>query len=106
MQTWDEYHTKTLTLGIVSGPVEGIIILCLVYAFTAYQGGASFWQQSMLPTIGVPQSILPDFLYNLSFTEWYMLQGGFVLVLNTVQSYVTRPHLLFLQRPNQYLPVP
>merc|ERR1711977_316825 len=54
VQTWDEYHTKTLTLGLISGPVEGIIIMVMVYAFTAIKGGASFWQQSMLATMGVP----------------------------------------------------
>ncbi len=44
VQTWDEYHTHTLTLGVVSGPVEGIITLCIVYAMTAYMGGGSFWE--------------------------------------------------------------
>ncbi|KAL8685712.1 MAG: hypothetical protein Q9224_005706, partial [Gallowayella concinna] len=39
VQTWDEYYTQTLTLGIISGPVEGILTLCIVYAFTAIKGG-------------------------------------------------------------------
>ncbi|KAK3695484.1 CDP-alcohol phosphatidyltransferase-domain-containing protein [Podospora appendiculata] len=94
VQTWDEYHTKTLTLGIVSGPVEGILILVGVYAMTGYMGGAHFWQQSMLSTIGVPQTLsltgtalsIPSWLYNLSFTEWYLVQGTIVLVYNTVES--------------------
>ncbi|CAG8971284.1 hypothetical protein HYALB_00001451 [Hymenoscyphus albidus] len=88
VQTWDEYHTKTLTLGIVSGPVEGIVILTLVYAFTGFMGGGSFWQQSMLQTLGVPHfAFIPDIIYNLAFNEWYLLQGGSVLVFNTIQSY-------------------
>lgn len=86
VQTWDEYHTKTLTLGIVNGPVEGILILVMVYAFTGYMGGASFWQRSMLETLGVSQSLVPNALYNLSFTEWYLVQGAVVLVYNTVES--------------------
>jgi len=87
VQTWDEYHTKTLTLGLVSGPVEGIIILVCVYAFTAYKGGASFWQQSALATLGVPNySFIPDSVYTLAFNEWWIFQGGAVLVFNTVQS--------------------
>lgn len=50
-------------------------------------GGAHFWQQSMLRTLGVPSSsIVPAALYELSFTEWYMVQGTIVLVLNTVES--------------------
>ncbi|KAK4452855.1 putative coatomer subunit gamma-2 protein [Podospora aff. communis PSN243] len=92
VQTWDEYHTKTLTLGIVNGPVEGILILVGVYALTGYKGGAHFWQQSMLATFGLPQTMfggavtIPSFLYDLSFTEWYMVQGSIVLVLNTLES--------------------
>ncbi|KAK3363644.1 CDP-alcohol phosphatidyltransferase-domain-containing protein [Lasiosphaeria hispida] len=95
VQTWDEYHTKTLTLGIVNGPVEGILVLVGVYAMTGYMGGAHFWQQSLLATFGLPQTLtlasnlsftIPDFFYNLSFTEWYMVQGTVVLVQNTVES--------------------
>lgn len=88
VQTWEEYHTKTLTLGIVNGPVEGILILCLVYAFTGYKGGASFWQQPMLPTLGLSSTstFLPDYIYNLSFTQWYLVQGAFVVVFNTTES--------------------
>jgi len=90
VQTWDEYHTKTLTLGIVNGPVEGILTVVAVFALTGYFGGASFWNQGMLATIGVPEALggltIPSFLYNLSFTEWYMVQGTVVLVYNTVES--------------------
>ncbi|KAG9240163.1 sn-1,2-diacylglycerol cholinephosphotransferas-like protein [Calycina marina] len=87
VQTWDEYHTKTLTLGIISGPVEGILIMVCVYAVTAVNGGASFWSQSMFHTVGIPHlAIIPDQVYELAFNEWFMIQGGFVLVLNTFQS--------------------
>lgn len=87
VQTWDEYHTKTLTLGIVNGPVEGILLLASVYALTGYLGGAHVWQRSMLATLGIPRSIgIPDMLYELSFTEWYMVQGAIVIVINTVET--------------------
>lgn len=87
VQTWDEYHTKTLTLGIVNGPVEGVLILVGVYALTGYMGGASFWQQSMLATFGIPGTWgIPEWIYELNFTQWYMVQGTVVLVLNTVWS--------------------
>jgi ethanolaminephosphotransferase len=85
VQTWDEYHTKTLTLGIVSGPVEGIATMCLMYAFTAYVGGGSFWQQSMFQTIGVPKlGFIPDVVYETIFTEWWMVYGSIVLAYNTI----------------------
>ncbi|KAG7291580.1 hypothetical protein NEMBOFW57_001599 [Staphylotrichum longicolle] len=92
VQTWDEYHTKTLTLGIINGPVEGILTVAAVYALTGFLGGASFWSQGMLQTVGIPQAlpggfvVIPSFVYNLSFTDWYMVQGTVVLVYNTVES--------------------
>ncbi|KAF2503120.1 sn-1,2-diacylglycerol cholinephosphotransferas-like protein [Lophium mytilinum] len=87
VQTWDEYHTHTLTLGVISGPVEGLLILCTVYGFTAFVGGGSFWQQSLFETVGIPHlSIIPDYIYNLAWDEWYMVQGGSVLVFNTISS--------------------
>lgn len=86
IQTWDEYYTQTLILGIVSGPVEGILTLCVVYAVTAVKGGGSFWQQSMLQTIGLSKhSAMPELIYDMPWSEWYMVYGGIVLVFNTVQ---------------------
>lgn len=59
----------------------------LVYSLTGYLGGASFWHNPMLPTLGVPPTaFVPSRLYNLSFTEWYMVQGAFVLIYNTLES--------------------
>ena len=93
IQTWDEYYTQTLTLGIVSGPVEGILTLCIVYAVTAYIGGGSFWQQSMLESIGVEkQSAIPELIYNLSWNEWWIFYGGVVLVFNTLSRYLRALH--------------
>ncbi|KAL2209063.1 Choline/ethanolaminephosphotransferase [Sarocladium strictum] len=86
VQTWDEYHTKTLTLGIVNGPVEGVLILVFIYAFTGYMGGAHFWQQSMFRVLGVPENFVPDYLYELSFTQWYLVQGTVVCFFNTIES--------------------
>lgn len=87
VQTWDEYHTKTLTLGIISGPVEGVLTLCIVYAVTAYIGYGSFWAQSMFKTLDVPHyDFIPSVFYDLAWNEWYMVYGGIVLVLNTYWS--------------------
>jgi ethanolaminephosphotransferase len=89
VQTWDEYHTHTLTLGVISGPVEGIVTLCIVYALTAYLGGGSFWQQSMFQSLGLNKyDFIPSALYNLAWNEWYMVYAGFILVFNTVSRYV------------------
>lgn len=89
IQTWDEYYTQTLTLGVVSGPVEGILTLCIVYAVTAVKGGGSFWQQSLFETIGVPRfAFIPDLIYDMPWNEAYMVYGGLVLVSNTLSRFV------------------
>ena len=89
VQTWDEYHTKTLTLGFISGPVEGILTLCVVYAITAVKGGGWYWQQSVLSVIGVPKyEWIPESIYAADFADFYMLYGGLVLVYNTVERWV------------------
>jgi ethanolaminephosphotransferase len=78
----------------VSGPVEGILTLCVVYAVTAVKGGGSFWQRSMLETLGVSNfGLLPDSIYNLAWNEWYMVYGGIMLVINTWWRYAP-PHAL------------
>ncbi|PHH69899.1 hypothetical protein CDD80_6382 [Ophiocordyceps camponoti-rufipedis] len=87
VQTWDEYHTKTLTLGIVSGPVEGVLTVVAVFALTGYYGGGHIWQSSILRTLGVPSSLgIPEIVYDVSFTDIFMVQGFCVLVFNTVES--------------------
>ncbi|KAL9114935.1 MAG: hypothetical protein Q9227_001178 [Pyrenula ochraceoflavens] len=87
IQTWDEYHTKTLTLGYVSGPVEGICTLWTVYFITFLVGGGSFWQQPMLPFLGFPKAqFLSDSLYDMAFSGWWMGFGGIVLLYNTWSS--------------------
>ena len=80
-----QYHTKTLTLGFISGPVEGILTLCIVYAITAIKGGGWYWQQPMLEALGFPRvSWLPRQAYEADFGEFYMLYGGLVLVYGTI----------------------
>ncbi|EXJ71381.1 ethanolaminephosphotransferase [Cladophialophora psammophila CBS 110553] len=87
IQTWEEYHTHTLMLGVVSGPVEGILTLVVVYFITFLKGGASYWQQPMLPSLGLPKSdLVPASLYQMAWNEWYMVYGGLVLVFNTISS--------------------
>ena len=42
----------------------------------------------MFETLGVAKhGIIPDYIYELPFNEWYMVYGGVVLVANTLQRY-------------------
>ncbi|EEQ35309.1 aminoalcoholphosphotransferase [Microsporum canis CBS 113480] len=87
VQTWEEYHTHVLTLGIVSGPVEGILSLCFVFLTTALLGGGSFWHKPMLSTLGIPYiPLISESTYNLPFTTWWLIYGGVVLLFSTVTS--------------------
>ena len=89
VQTWDEYHTKTLTLGLISGPVEGILTLCIVYAVTAVKGGGWYWQQSVLEVMGIPRfDLIPERIWTADFGDFYMLYGGLVLAYNTIERFV------------------
>lgn len=38
LSTWEEYHTGTLYLSVFSGPVEGIIIIVILYIITGFFG--------------------------------------------------------------------
>jgi ethanolaminephosphotransferase len=88
LTTWEEYYTQTLYLGLVSGPVEGIVTLCLVYAFTGYMGGGWVWEQAMLPLF-LPASAaksIPSLLWNLPLNSVFLCYGGLILSYNVTTS--------------------
>lgn len=87
VQTWDEYYTQVLTLGVVSGPVEGLLTLCSVYAITAYIGRGSFWHEPMLETIGVSKpGFMSENVYQMAWTQWYLVYGAVILFFATGSS--------------------
>ncbi|XRM43168.1 Phosphotransferase [Aspergillus tubingensis] len=103
VQTWDEYYTQVLTLGIISGPVEGVLTLCVVFGFTAYMGGGSFWHRSMLETVGVPKlAFIPEHIYDMAFTQWYLVYGGVLLFFATASSIV---HVMQVRRERGQDPI-
>ncbi|KAG0133111.1 hypothetical protein HOY82DRAFT_483162, partial [Tuber indicum] len=101
LTTWEEYHTGTLYLGLVSGPVEGVLTLCAVYAVTTFKAG-SFWQRPMPEALGLPSpGFLAPVLRDMSFTQWYLVYGGIILAFNIVQS----SHNVTRARRSKNLPV-
>ena len=50
LTTWEEFHTGTLYLGIFNGPVEGIILLVIMYIITGVYGSSSF-TSSVVPSL-------------------------------------------------------
>jgi ethanolaminephosphotransferase len=103
VQTWDEYYTQVLTLGIISGPVEGVLTLCIVFGFTAYMGGGSFWHRPMLETIGVPKlDAIPWQMYDMPFTQWYLIYGAVVLFFATGSSIL---HVMQIRKERSQDPI-
>jgi ethanolaminephosphotransferase len=38
LTTWEEFHTGTLYLSAFSGPVEGILLIVIVFTVTGFTG--------------------------------------------------------------------
>ncbi|KAG6894146.1 hypothetical protein C0992_007340 [Termitomyces sp. T32_za158] len=38
LTTWEEYHTGQLYLGVFSGPVEGILMIVIIYLLSGIYG--------------------------------------------------------------------
>ncbi|KAJ3804425.1 hypothetical protein F5876DRAFT_70645 [Lentinula aff. lateritia] len=88
LTTWEEYHTGFLHLGVFSGPVEGILILVVIYTITGIHG-PSFWATPIpdflhLSHIPLITNTLPTIGLNVSFI---MVSGAFGLVFNILSSY-------------------
>lgn len=61
---WEEYHTGTLYLSAFSGPVEGILMICVIYLITGLHPlGQSFWRQPLV-------SLLPGD-YGVQAAQWF-----------------------------------
>lgn len=77
--TWEEYHTHTLYLLSFSGPVEGILIVCLLFVLTGFTG-PQIWNAHLvdvdLAAVGVPM------LVEVRTTHLYVFAGVAQLYFN------------------------
>ena len=49
---WEEYHTGTLYLSAFSGPVEGILLIVVIYLITAlHPSGPAFWDTPIVSLV-------------------------------------------------------
>lgn len=53
LTTWEEYYTHTLFLSVFSGPVEGILIVCVLFIVSGAAGGPAFFARGMLSVLGI-----------------------------------------------------
>jgi len=100
--SWEEYHTGTLYLSAFSGPVEGILMICVIYLITAlHPSGPGFWAT---PTVDLipghfahDLAVSADKFLGWSGKSWGGLQGlglgvSFMMIgaLGTVGNIVNR----------------
>ncbi|KAJ3853734.1 Choline/ethanolaminephosphotransferase [Lentinula lateritia] len=87
LTTWEEYHTGYLYLGIFSGPVEGILILVVIYMITGVYG-PSFWDTPILDFLHLSHiPLITNTFPNIGLNVSFMVFGAFGLAFNILSSY-------------------
>ncbi|KAJ3483154.1 hypothetical protein NLI96_g6509 [Meripilus lineatus] len=88
LTTWEEYHTGQLYLGVFSGPVEGIIMIVIIYLISGIFG-PEFWDTPVLTFLrleNVPS--IAHYIPNIGLNEAFMAFGGIGLAFNIITSYI------------------
>ncbi|KAF8636169.1 hypothetical protein AX17_003741, partial [Amanita inopinata Kibby_2008] len=86
LTTWEEYHTGQLYLGVFSGPVEGIIIVVLIFIITGILG-PSFWDQKLLTVTRLEHLSIFKRIPNLPLNDSFMVFASIGLGFNILTSY-------------------
>ncbi|KAJ3820336.1 choline ethanolaminephosphotransferase [Lentinula raphanica] len=87
LTTWEEYHTGYLYLGVFSGPVEGILMLVVVYLITGVYG-PSFWDTPVLDFLHLSSvPVISNTIPNVGLNVCFMIFGAFGLAFNIIGSY-------------------
>jgi ethanolaminephosphotransferase len=83
LSTWQEYHTGHLYLGYFSGPVEGLLMLCVIHFFSGYFGPAIWTTRLNEILTGLsPHSVLGYFQLN----HLLVVLGALVLLFNILSG--------------------
>ncbi|KAG6330161.1 hypothetical protein ID866_8929 [Astraeus odoratus] len=88
LTTWEEYYTGTLYLGPFSGPVEGILMIVLIYIVSGIFG-PSFWDKGILSLTHL-DLLIPEVttvVPNIRLNEAFMVFAGFGLAFNISSRY-------------------
>ncbi|GAA5911184.1 hypothetical protein JCM5296_003986 [Sporobolomyces johnsonii] len=94
VSTWEEYHTGTLYLGYVNGPVEGVLIAVGILLVSACKG-PGWWALPVSEALGnVP--LVPESWQVLDLTMLFLIVGFLCahlpLCLLNVYSTLSTPH--------------
>jgi ethanolaminephosphotransferase len=58
--TWETYHTHTLSLGVINGPTEGLLLACTFMVISGYYG-PGIWTEPLVKLVGPRISLLSSF---------------------------------------------
>lgn len=94
LSTWEEYHTGTLFLSVISGPVEGILLVVGLMLLLAFTGPAIFQENffealrltPILESVGVSVKSFPQYIANATVMDSYMVFGGVALLFNILSA--------------------
>ncbi|BGP34331.1 hypothetical protein JCM10296v2_006146 [Rhodotorula toruloides] len=104
VSTWEEYHTGTLYLGFVNGPVEGVLLAVLILVWTAVKG-SSWWLLTVSEALSdvalLPSSWRMSHLV-IAFLTIAFLTTHLPLCLWNVHSQLTSPPRRPLTRPGRH----
>ncbi|OLL23093.1 putative CDP-alcohol phosphatidyltransferase class-I family protein [Neolecta irregularis DAH-3] len=80
LTTWEEYHTGTLYLPYISGPVEGILIIALCYC-------VHFWEQTVFSVIHITApKAFPAYIKTFRVNDSFVAFGMASLTLGIVAA--------------------
>ncbi|GAA6022593.1 hypothetical protein JCM10207_003917 [Rhodosporidiobolus poonsookiae] len=95
LSTWEEYHTGTLFLGFINGPVEGILLAVAILIVSAVKG-PGYWANAISDTAlkSIPPFALFPGSWQVLDAVMFMLTGAFLtshlpLCLYNVYKYLT-----------------
>lgn len=80
--TWEEYHTHTLYLSHFSGPVEGILMICVLYVVTGITG-PEIWKKHLFD---LDLTLLGWDVYSLDTSVFYIVGGLGLLYFNIASA--------------------
>ncbi|KAJ2912227.1 hypothetical protein MD484_g8183, partial [Candolleomyces efflorescens] len=107
LTTWEEYHTGVLFLGYFSGPVEGILMIVIIYFITGFFG-PSIWEHKIWTVLHVEHVSYLQKIPNVPLNQALIVFAILGLAINIIHSYlnVLQATRLSSGRPRQHSSYP
>ncbi|KAG0274834.1 hypothetical protein BGZ95_009422 [Linnemannia exigua] len=85
LSTWEEYHTGTLYLSAFSGPVEGILMIVILYLITGFFG-TGIWLHTVRSYLGLSPDFLP-MIPDMQLNHFFVAFGTIGLIGNILTGF-------------------